>query len=353
MNKSEKRWSGFSNTANSNVEELEALASQPDFWDHPAEARETLRQLDHLRTTLQPWFRMEQQLQELDEMAQLAQEQQDEAFALEVAEATAKLQQELHQARLCLALQGPRDQAPAIITLTSGAGGTDSHDWVEILLGMYTAWAKAEARPTKLMNLSHAERAGLRTATIEIAGPHAYGRLREETGIHRVARVSKFDPAGRRQTSFARVEVLPAVPESSPVEPDPKDLRTDTFHASGPGGQHIHKVATAVRIKHLPTGIVVACQTERSQKQNRDYAMRILRARLLERHELEQKRERLRLRGTPPPPRWGYQVRSYFLRPQHLVLDHRTGHRDPDPQRVLAGNLEGFIEAALLLRSST
>ena len=218
-------------------------------------------------------------------MAQLAQEQQDHAFSMEVAQAARDLKHKTEQTQMSLALQGPQDSHTAIITLNSGAGGTESQDWAETLLGMYITWAKSKNRPTKLMNTAYGDRAGIRTATIEVGGKQAYGILKTEAGVHRLIRMSPFDPEGRRQTSFARVEVLPAVPEQSPIEPDPKDLRTDIFHASGPGGQHIHKVATAIRITHIPTGITVTCQTERSQRQNRDYAMRILRARLQERRQ--------------------------------------------------------------------
>ena len=295
---------------------------------------------------------MQQRLLELTEMAQLAEQLQDRDFGNEVAAAVDDLEEQLRQTQLSLAMNGPHDDMPAIITLNSGAGGTDSHDWVEMLLGMYTAWAQRERRPTKLMNTSYGERAGLRTATLEIGGPRAYGHLRHEAGVHRVARNSRFDPTGRRQTSFARIEVLPAVPEQGPVEMNPQDVKFDAFHSSGRGGQHIQKVATAVRLTHTPTGLTVTCQTERSQKQNREYATRILRARLLERQERQKREDHIRKRGETQPPEWGHQVRSYFLRPPQLVLDHRTGHRTGNPQTMLNGDLSGFIEAALLLRGT-
>ena len=250
-----------------------------------------------------------------------------------------------------LTLSGPYDERPAILTIHSGAGGTDSHDWVEMLTGMYAGWAASDGRPVQVLDTAYGDEAGMRTSTMEIGGQHAFGYLNAEVGVHRLVRMSPFDPARRRQTSFARVEVLPAVVnEDAEVEVRPEDLKMDFFRSSGPGGQNVQKVASAVRLTHLPSGIVVSCQTERSQHQNRDYAMRILRARLLARREEEREQELSTLRGERVSAEWGNQIRSYVLHPYKSVKDHRTDYQTGNTDAVLGGDIDGFIEAYLVSR---
>ena len=234
------------------------------------------------------------------------------------------------------------DDRPAILTVHAGAGGTEAHDWAGMLLGMYAGWARRQSRRVEMMDLDHAPRVGMRSATLEIGGPQAFRLLAPEAGVHRMMRMSPYDPQGRRHTSRARVVVVPAPdPEANDTEIQPADLEWSFFRASGPGGQHVQKVDTAVRLRHRPTGTVVTCQTERSQRQNRDYALRLLQARLLEQQDREERESRER----QPEAGWGNRIRSYSLQPRRYVHDHRTGHREQDVQRVLEGHIDGLIEA--------
>ena len=231
--------------------------------------------------------------------------------------------------------------------MRSGAGGADAQDWAGTLLNMYSNWAWNKGRHAETLDLSHGDKAGIRSATLEIDGENAYGLLRGENGVHRVVRISAHDPAGLRHTSFARVEVIPAAEDEGEVEIRSEDIRTDTFRASGPGGQNVQKLETAVRLTHLPTGTVASCQIQRSQKQNREYAAKLLRAKLLRLRQEEEAKRNRRIRGEQPPPEWGRQIRSYFLHPKKMVKDHVTKLSVPNADRVLAGDIDRFIEAAL------
>jgi peptide chain release factor 2 len=244
-------------------------------------------------------------------------------------------------------LSGPYDQGNALLTINSGAGGTDSQDWAAMLLRMYLRWCENHGYETEILDMSEGEEAGIKTATIAVNGPYAYGYLRAEKGVHRLVRLSPFDAAHRRHTSFAQVEVLPQVEDEHEIEIDPNDLRIDTYRSAGAGGQNVQKNDTAVRITHLPTGIVVTCQNERSQTQNRENAMRVLRARLLEMKREEQERQLAELRGEYTKAEWGSQIRSYVLHPYQMVKDHRTDFEVGNAQAVLDGDLDGLIEAYL------
>ena len=301
-----------------------------------------MREIHRLRKTIALWRSLEARCRDLLELAE------DPALHHEIESEAVALTLELSTAEARLTLTGPHDEHPAIVTIQSGAGGTDSHDWVQLLLGMYSGWAQAGNRPLEIMNLTYGDEAGLRGATLEIGGLHAYGRLKAEQGVHRLVRRSPYDPAGLRHTSFAGIEILPALePETAPVI-RPEDLKTDTFGASGPGGQNVQKTATAVRITHRPTGIAVSCQTERSQHQNRQYAMRILAAKLRQRQEQQKAGQLAQLRGPRSNPEWGNKIRSYILHPQQSVKDHRTGLKTANADSVLAGNIGPFIDAWLL-----
>ncbi len=308
-----------------------------------------MQELGRLQQSVELWRGLQDQVADLLELTDLAIDNEDDSLADELAAEAAAVTDRLAHAEIELTLSGPYDDRPAILTIHSGAGGTDSHDWVEMLTGMYAGWATGDQRPVQVLDTAYGDEAGLRTSTMEIGGPHAFGYLNAEVGVHRLVRMSPFDPARRRQTSFARVEVLPAVLEDdAEVEVRPEDLKMDFFRSSGPGGQNVQKVASAVRLTHLPSGIVVSCQTERSQHQNRDYAMRILRARLLARRDEERAKELSALRGERVSAEWGNQIRSYVLHPYRSVKDHRTDHQTGNTDAVLAGDISGFIEAYLV-----
>lgn len=345
-------WSGFDLAGKQQtIAQLEAASAAPDFWDDPTEAQRRMQQLGQLRQSVALWQELQSQAADLLELTDLAIANDDDSIAGELASETEDLAAALARAEMELTLSGPYDDRPAIITIHSGAGGTDSHDWVEMLTGMYAGWAAAGQRPVQILNTAYGDEAGLRNSALEIGGPHAFGYLNAEAGVHRLVRVSPFDPARRRQTSFARVEALPAVPDDdTEIAIRAEDLKMDFFRSSGPGGQNVQKVASAVRLTHLPSGIVVSCQTERSQHQNRDYAMRILRARLLALREEERERELSSLRGARVSAEWGNQIRSYVLHPYKSVKDHRTDHQTGNADAVLAGDIDGFIEAWLVRR---
>lgn len=308
-----------------------------------------MQELGKLQQSVDLWRGLHSQVADLAELTDMAIETDDESLEDELTAETEELANRLARAEMQLTLSGPYDDRPAILTIHSGAGGTDSHDWVEMLTGMYAGWASADGRSVQVLDTAYGDEAGLRTSTMEIGGQHAFGYLNAEVGVHRLVRMSPFDPARRRQTSFARVEVLPAVvDEDAEVEVRPEDLKMDFFRSSGPGGQNVQKVASAVRLTHVPSGIVVSCQTERSQHQNRDYAMRILRARLLQRREEEREQEISNIRGERVSAEWGNQIRSYVLHPYRSVKDHRTDHQSGNTDAVLAGDIDGFIEAYLV-----
>jgi len=249
-----------------------------------------------------------------------------------------------------LLLSEPYDERPAIVSVHAGAGGTESQDWAEMLLRMYLRWAERNRYRTEILDQTEGEEAGLKSVTVGIDGRWAYGRLRSERGVHRLVRISPFDSQNRRHTSFALVEVMPEVPEDAAIEIDERDLKVDTYRASGAGGQHVNKTDSAVRITHLPTGIVVTCQNERSQTQNRERAMAVLRAKLVERKEEEREAEMARLRGEHVEAGWGNQIRSYVLQPYTMVKDLRTGVETSNPGAVLDGDLDAFIEGYLRSR---
>lgn len=345
-------WSGFDLAGKATAAaRLETAAAAPDFWDDPANAQRKMQQLGQLRQSVALWRGLQSQAADLLELTDLAIANGDDSLAAELAAETGALTSALARAEMELTLSGPYDHRPAILTIHSGAGGTDSHDWVEMLTGMYAGWAAAGGRPLQVLNTAYGDEAGLRASALEIGGSCAFGCLNAEVGVHRLVRISPFDPASRRQTSFARVEALPAVPDDdTEVSIRPDEIKMDFFRSSGPGGQNVQKVASAVRLTHLPTGIVVSCQTERSQHQNRDYAMRILRARLLAKREEERARELSSLRGARVSAEWGNQIRSYVLHPYKSVKDHRTDYQTGNADAVLAGDIDGFIEAYLVSR---
>lgn len=271
----------------------------------------------------------------------------DESLRLELEKETSAIEKEISQLEFTAMLSGKHDQGNALLAIHAGAGGTDSQDWVEMLQRMYLRWCELRGFETEILDTTLGEEAGIKSVTIAVNGPYAFGYLRSEKGVHRLVRLSPFDAAHRRHTSFALVEILPQVEEDDEIEINPNDLRIDTYRSAGAGGQNVQKNDTAIRITHLPTGLVVTCQNERSQTQNRENAMRVLRARLLELKQIQQEEELAELRGEYTKAEWGSQIRSYVLHPYQMVKDHRTNYEVGNAQSVLNGALDEFIEAYL------
>ena len=310
-----------------------------------------LRRAEELRDEIALWGALEKRARALAEMAELAAGDDDaEALAPDLERDLAAIQADWSRMEGQLLLSEPYDERPAIVSVHAGAGGTESQDWAEMLERMYLRWADQHGFRTEILDQTEGEEAGLKSVTFSISGRFAYGRLRSERGVHRLVRISPFDSQKRRHTSFALVEVMPEVAEDAAVDIDEKDLRIDTYRASGAGGQHVNKTDSAVRITHLPTGIVVSCQNERSQHQNRERAMTVLRGKLVERQMEEREVEMARLRGEHVEAGWGNQIRSYVLQPYTMVKDLRTGVETSDPNAVLGGALDPFIEGYLRSR---
>ncbi len=280
-------------------------------------------------------------------LSRIALEEQDESVLPEIREGLLNLKNSYYTLRIETFLSGPYDRKNAILTLHAGAGGTEAQDWVEMLYRMYTRWCENKGYEVSTLDLLDGEEAGIKSVTFRVTGENAYGYLKSEKGVHRLVRISPFDAAKRRHTSFASVDVVPELDDEIKVEINPADIKIDTFRSSGAGGQHVNKTESAVRITHIPTGIVVSCQNERSQMQNRETAMRILKAKLLELKEKEQKEKIGDLKGAYVNIAWGNQIRSYVFCPYTLVKDNRTGHEEGNVQAVMDGELDGFINAYL------
>ena len=303
-----------------------------------------MKQYNAIKAELDSWRSFSRRLSDTLELAQL----EDESLCAELEAEVAAIETELEKRSFTAMLSGKYDRDPAILAIHAGAGGTDSQDWAAMLERMYLRWAERSGYATEILDITEGEEAGIKSVTIAVNGEYAFGYLRSEKGVHRLVRLSPFDAAHRRHTSFALVEVLPQVAmDEAEIEIDPSDIKMDVYRSSGAGGQNVQKNATAVRITHIPTGIVVTCQNERSQTQNREFAMRILRARLLELKQAEKEEERAVLRGEYTKAEWGSQIRSYVLHPYQMVKDHRTEHESGNTQAVLDGSLDEFMEAYL------
>jgi peptide chain release factor 2 len=320
---------------------------QEGFWDEPEKAQKIVQQVAALREKLNSFEGLVKDLEELIILCELGEEVDDQAVASEVEEGLAALRQRIEEMELAVLLNGPYDRGNAILSLHAGAGGTEAQDWAEMLLRMYSRWAERHQYKVEILDLLPGDEAGTKSATIEISGPNAYGYLKSERGVHRLVRISPFDTAGRRHTSFASVDVLPQLEDDVEVQINPDDLKIDTYRSSGAGGQHVNKTDSAVRITHLPTGIVVNCQNERSQLSNKLAAMKMLKAKLTDLELRKKEAEAAALRGEHQEIAWGSQIRSYVFHPYSLVKDHRTGEEEGNVNAVMDGEIDAFIAAYL------
>ena len=302
-----------------------------------------MKKLTSLRRELDSWQIIRQRTHDALELAQL----EDEGLRDELEPETGAIEQEIEKREFTAMLSGPYDRGDALLTINAGAGGTDAQDWAAMLQRMYLRWVERSGYEAEVLDTTEGEVAGIKSVTIAVNGDYAYGYLRPEKGVHRLVRLSPFDSNARRHTSFVQVEVLPQVEDDSEIEINPNDLRIETYRSSGAGGQNVQKNDTAVRVTHLPTGMAASCQNERSQVQNRENAMRVLKARLFEIKRLEQEKQLAELRGEYQKTEWGSQIRSYVLHPYQQVKDHRTDYETGNTQAVLDGDLDGFIEAFL------
>jgi peptide chain release factor 2 len=331
----------------SRVAELEGQLGEPGFWDDQQRATAVSSEHARLSKRLERYERLRREYEDASELLSM-----DGGMADEIAASLAPIRHELERLQEDALFTGDYDAGDAVVTIHAGTGGTDAQDWTEILLRMYLRWADDRGFQTELVEASPGEEAGLKSSTFTVRGENAYGILKAERGVHRLVRLSPFDQAHRRHTSFAQVIVSPLLADEAELEVDEGDLRVDTYRASGAGGQHVNKTDSAVRITHLPTGIVVQCQNERSQTANKQTAMRILKSRLAELREEEREAELARERGAAQDIGFGSQIRSYVLQPYQLVKDHRTGHEAGNAQGVLDGDLDGFIRAYLLEKAA-
>ncbi len=332
------------------AEELGKEMSRPGFWDDPEQAKAVSARFSRVQGRIELLEGLKASLSDSDELLELA--EQDGELLPEVEDELRRVERVLEEQEVARLFAGEYDEGDAILTINSGAGGVDSQDWAEMLSRMYRRWAERRGFGLGVIEYTEGEEAGIKSATFTVSGEYAFGLLSAERGVHRLVRISPFDAGARRHTSFASVAVAPVVDEAVEVEMEEKDLKVDTYRASGAGGQHVNKTDSAVRITHLPTGIVAQCQNERSQHQNREVAMRVLRARLFELEREKREREIAAQSGEKAEIEWGSQIRSYVLHPYKLVKDHRTGEETANVDRVLDGDLDAFIYAYLKNRTA-
>jgi len=319
----------------------------PDFWDDNEKAQKMIAEANAVKDVIDRYKELASECEDLEVMVQLAEEENDEAMADEAAQAVAALSKKLEDFELQLLLNQPYDRLNAILELHPGAGGTESQDWAEMLLRMYRRWAEKRGFKVEVMDYLPGDEAGVKSVTLLIKGYNAYGYLKAEKGVHRLVRISPFDASGRRHTSFVSCDIMPEIEDDTEVEIRTEDLRIDTYRSSGAGGQHINTTDSAVRITHIPTGIVVSCQTERSQISNRDRAMKMLRSKLYEKKIEEQMKHLAEIRGEQTDIAWGAQIRSYVFHPYSMVKDHRTSAETGNVGAVMDGDLDLFIDAFL------
>ena len=321
--------------------------SAPDFWDDPSSAQKVAQEVTGLKETVSGYEDLARRYEDLEMLWQLGMEESDESVYPEVVDMLQGLRKDIEHLELTLMLSGEYDANDAILTLHAGAGGTEAQDWAQMLLRMYVRWAEKNSYKVETMDFLAGDEAGVKSVTIMVSGRYAYGYLKAEKGVHRLVRISPFDSSGRRHTSFAAVDVMPEIDDAVEVNINPVDLKVDTFRASGAGGQHINKTDSAVRMTHLPTGIIVQCQSERSQIQNREQCMRLLRAKLFELERQKQEDKKTELGGEYQAIEWGSQIRSYVFHPYNLVKDHRTNTETGNVHAVMDGEIDSFVESYL------
>jgi len=328
-------------------EELEKKLSDSSIWNDREKAQEITRELKSIKSTIEPWIELKQEVDELYELYNMALEENEESLEKEVEENIKDLWEKAEKLEKRSIFTGEHDDKNAYLTIHSGAGGTESCDWVSMLLRMYLKWAEKHGYKTEIVDILPGEEAGIKSVTVYVKGKYAYGYLKTEIGIHRLVRISPFDSNARRHTSFASVFCIPEVDETIVVDIDPKDLKIDTYRSQGAGGQHVNTTDSAVRITHVPTGIVAQCQNERSQHKNRDMAMKILRSKLYEHFKQEKEKEKQKVEKNKKDISWGNQIRSYVFQPYTLVKDLRTGVETGNGEAVLNGEIDAFIDAVL------
>jgi len=319
----------------------------PEFWNDPAAAQKTVDELKQLRAVTDPWIAADKEATSLRELCGMA---ESDADRQEVERHAAELERRVEKLEFELMMSGEHDAKNAVMSIHPGAGGTESCDWAEMLLRMYLRWAERSGYKSELLEVTGNDEGGVKSATLVIRGDHAFGYLRSEVGVHRLVRISPFDAQKRRHTSFASVDVVPEFDEDVKIQVEEKDLRVDTYRAGGAGGQHVNKTESAVRITHVPTGVVVACQSERSQHRNRDIALRLLKAKLYQIEQAKRDDELKKLYGEKGEVSFGSQIRNYVLQPYQLVKDVRSGHESGDVVRILDGDLDPFLQAYLRSR---
>ena len=335
------------NAMKEELEELEQKTMQVDFWDDIDNSQKILQRMKSLKSKMERMENIRAKWNDIFVLIDLGEEEEDLSLLKDVEDEIQSLKDEIQKLKLEILLKGKYDANNAILTLHAGAGGTEACDWVSMLYRMYTRWAEKNGYILKLIDILDGEEAGIKSVTFMVIGENAYGYLKAEKGVHRLVRISPFDASGRRHTSFASLDVMPELDDTVEVTINPDDLRVDTYRASGAGGQHINKTSSAVRITHIPTGVVVSCQTERSQFQNKDTAMKMLKSKLIELKERENKERIEDLKGIQADIAWGSQIRSYVFCPYTLVKDHRTNFEDANVTSVMDGNIDGFIMAYL------
>ncbi|TME46316.1 MAG: peptide chain release factor 2 [Chloroflexi bacterium] len=329
------------------LQTLQRALEDANIWQDPPRAQRLAQEAKGLREEVQTWRSIEARARDVIGLAELAIAEKDGHLQATLEQDLRALDKDVEKQEIDLLFANPYAEHPALVSIHAGAGGTDSQDWAEMLLRMYLRWAESNKMQTEMLDESPGEEAGYKSVTVRISGKRAFGWLRAERGVHRLVRLSPFDQAHRRHTSFALVEVIPEIEDAGDIEIKPEDLKVDVYRSSGAGGQHVNKTSSAVRMTHLPTGIIVTCQNERSQIKNREMALKVLRSRLVALREQQRSEQRQELKGEHQSMEWGSQIRSYVLHPYTLVKDHRTGYEMGNVQAVLNGELEPFMEAFL------